>query len=123
MRLEACIVSSDSNPAYLDFYPLVHRTWRDIVGVRAILLLIAGSIPPELRKFEKDIVLVPAMPGLHPGLQAQCARLAFAPRIPATPDGAVITSDIDMLPLRPGYFRDPLRDLPSSTLAVARSAW
>ena len=121
MKLAACLVSSDLTPLYLDFFPAVHRAWRQVVGVRAILVLVADELPTSLEAFRSDIVLFPPMAGVHPAFQAQCLRLV-APQLLDTPrDEAVIISDVDMLPMRRDYYVDPLLDAKPDEFVVYRS--
>ena len=102
-------MSSDTQPLYLDFFPLVHRVWRELVGVRCVLALIAEEIPPKLEHLKDDIVLFPPIDGVHPGFHALCIRL-LAPQL-VEEKNAIIVSDIDMLPMDREYFRAPLRDV------------
>jgi len=47
MKLGCCLVASDLNPDYLDFFPLVQRAWREVVGIEVRLVLIANGPAPE----------------------------------------------------------------------------
>lgn len=121
MKLGACLVSSDLNPDYLDFFPLVNRTWKKLVGVPAILALVANEIPEPLLSMADDIILIPPVKGIHTALQAQCVRL-FAPQLLAKrADGAVITSDIDMLPMNRRYYVEPIEPTRDDAFVVYRS--
>ena len=106
LRLAQVLVASDQNPHYLDCWPLVRRAWREIAGLETVLVLVAaaGEVPEELRADPAVLVFEPVA-GLHTAFQAQCIRLLY-PALLET-DGAVMTSDVDMVPLDRRYFRRP----------------
>lgn len=101
------VVSSDLNPRYVSAWALARRTWSAVGGVRPHLVLIApeGDVPPELASDPQVHVFDP-IPGLHTAFQAQCIRLLY-PAVLDT-EGAVLTSDVDMVPLSRRYFHEPL---------------
>jgi hypothetical protein len=81
--------------------------WSAVGNVRPHLVLIApeSDVPPALADDPQVHVFDP-VPGLHTAFQAQCIRLLY-PAVLET-EGAVLISDVDMVPLSPGYFHDPL---------------
>ena len=121
MRISTCIVSSDLNPLYIDFFPLVHATWRRLAGIRCVLLLIADAIPPALEPLAADIVLVPPLPDVHSGLMAQCVRLTYPQLIECPADTTLMISDIDMLPMSSRYFAEGADFAPRDNIVVFRS--
>lgn len=124
MRISTCIVSSNENPLYLDFYPLVRRVWTELVGIRCVLALVADRVPDELKAFEDDIILSPPIEGVHTAFHAQCIRL-LAPQLLRDENGILI-SDIDMLPMSRRYFVEAGRDVPDDAIAIYRAddrAW
>lgn len=122
MRLGRALVASDLNPEYMTFYPLVRRTWREVVGVSAILVLVADAIPPELAEHAADIRLFPPIPGVHTAFQAQCVRLLFPALLEReAAGGAVLISDIDMIPMNRPYYVDSIAGLPDDSFAILRS--
>ena len=106
MRLAQVLVASDLNQHYLACWPLARRAWSEIAGVEPVLVLVAPAeeAPEELRSDPQVHVFEP-VPGLHTAFQAQCIRLLF-PALLET-DGAVLTADVDMVPLNRSYFRRP----------------
>ena len=104
LRLTHALVASDLNPRYLDFWPLVRRAWRDIVGVEPILVLVADEAPEPLARDPSVRVFTP-LPGIHTAFQAQCIRLLYPALLEA--DGGVIVSDADMVPMNARYFHRP----------------
>jgi hypothetical protein len=81
--------------------------WSEVGGVRPHLVLIApeGDVPAALAA-DPNVHVFDPVPGLHTAFQAQCIRLLY----PALLDtaGAVLTSDVDMVPLNRGYFHEPV---------------
>lgn len=110
LRLGRVLVACDLNHDYLDFWPSARRAWREIVGVEPLLVLVAdeAEVPPELAGDELVVRFDP-LHGVHSAFQAQCIRLLY-PALVETQE-AVLISDIDLYPLRPGYFRRPLEHL------------
>jgi hypothetical protein len=110
LRLTHALVACDLNPVYLDFWPLVSRAWNEIAGLDVVLVLIAGEedVPPELRR-DPRVRLFPPIEGLHTAFQAQCIRLLYPALLDA--EGAVIISDMELMPLSPAYFHGSLARL------------
>jgi hypothetical protein len=110
MRLSHALLACDLNPDYLDFWPGARRAWREIVGIEPLLVLVAApdEVPPELGSDEAVVVFQPVA-GIHSALQAQCIRLLY-PALVET-DRAVVITDIDLYPLDPRYFHEPIAKL------------
>ena len=104
------LLACDLNPDYLDFWPSTRRAWKEIVGLDAVLVLVAprDQIPAELRD-DPAVVAFEPIAGLHTAFQAQCIRLLYPALL--EPDGAVIISDMDLYPLRGSYFHHPVERL------------
>lgn len=122
MHLGCCLVSSDLNPLYLDCFPLVRRVWVELMGVPLKLALVSDRLPFSLRDAADDVILFPPIRGVKTAFQAQCLRLL----LPALMDkqsggGAVLISDIDMLPMNRGYYLDSIANLTDSSFVVFRS--
>ncbi len=121
MRLGCCLVASDLNSFYLDFYPQVNRVWRDLVGVPAKLALIAEDIPAPLKPLADDIILIEPIPGVHTAFQAQCIRLLLPALMEKEADGgAIVISDIDMLPMNKTYYTDTIAGFPDNRFIMFR---
>ena len=118
-RLGRVLVACNMNRDYLDFWPSTRRAWKEIVGLESTLVLVATSdeLPADLRD-DPDVVRFEPLPGVHATFQAQCVRLLY-PALVET-DGAVIISDIDLYPLRGGYFHDPVLRLDDRFFVVYR---
>jgi hypothetical protein len=120
MRLSHVLVASDLNPRYLECWPLAAEAWQAVAGLEPVLVLIAreSDVPPELRADARVHVFDP-LPGLHTAFQAQCIRLLY-PALLET-DGAVLTSDVDMVPLSARYFHGHARRIGERQFLAYRS--
>src|SRR5207253_2513000 len=89
---------------------LTRKAWEEIAGIEPLLLLIAeeDAVPAELRSDPRVRPFAPVS-GLHTAFQAQCIRLLYPALVETT--GAVLISDIDLFPLNPRYFHDPVARL------------
>lgn len=97
----------DLSTSYLDLWPVARRAWKEIARLEPVLVLIAepDAVPPKLEA-DPAVRVFPPEPDLHPAFQAQCIRLLYPPLLDA--EGAVLTSDIDMVPMNERYFHRPL---------------
>jgi hypothetical protein len=107
LRLTHALLASDLNERYVGLWPVAKRAWARIAGVEPILVLVASvdAVPQEFADDPAVHVFEPE-PSLHTAFQAQCIRLLYPALLAAT--GAVITSDVDMVPMSPRYFHRPL---------------
>lgn len=87
MQKPVVIFSSDGNPDYYEFAPLVSEMWEAL-----------GFEPFYIRIGSEQF---PLIEGVESSLQAQIVRL-YAPKL--FPDRIVLTTDIDMIPLDQNYF-------------------
>jgi hypothetical protein len=104
-RLTDVVVSSDLTPRYLGAWDVTRRMWSEVAGLSPHLVLIAeaAEVPPALVDDPLVHVFEP-IPGLHTAMQAQCIRLLY-PALLDT-EGAVLISDVDMVPLNRRYFHE-----------------
>lgn len=89
------IFSSDDNPDYAEFAPLIQELWENL-----------GFEPFYARIGSEEF---PAVPGIPTSLQAQIVRL-YASKI--WPDRVILTTDIDMVPLDRRYYQARLAKKP-----------
>jgi hypothetical protein len=121
LELTHALVASDLNSRYLDFWPLARRAWSEIAGLEALLVLVADEDDaPAALLDDPGVRLFSPLPGVHTALQAQCIRLLYPALLDA--DGAVLTSDIDMVPLNPRYFRRPASRVGADDFLAYRDA-
>jgi hypothetical protein len=119
LRLARVLLACDLNGDYLDFWPSTRRAWNEIVGIDATLVLVASAeeIPSALRD-DPDVVSFEPIAGVHTAFQAQCIRLLYPAMLET--EGAVIIADIDLYPLRAGYFHEPVEPLDERFFVVYR---
>ena len=117
MTLNYVILGSDTNPLYLDFWPIVSKVWKEIVEIKPVLGLICDEdsdfIEEEfgiIKKFKK-------IDGIDIGLQSQIVRFYLNKFL----DGYSLISDIDMLPLSKTYFEGTCSRLDNENLVVLSS--
>ena len=91
MKKPIVIFSSDSNPDYYEFAPLVTQMWEDL-GFDTFYIQIGQD-------------QFPAIDGVKTSLQSQISRL-YASKL--FPDRIVLITDIDMLPFDQNYFMSKL---------------
>jgi hypothetical protein len=107
LELTHVLMAVDSNARYLDLWPVAKRAWAEIVGLEPLLVLVAeeSDVPAHLADDPCVHVFEPE-PALSTVFQAQCIRLLY-PALLAT-EGAVVISDVDMVPMSARYFHRPL---------------
>lgn len=106
LDLGLALTASDLSPGYLDSWPLARKAWHELIGIDALLVLVArpGDVPEHLATDPSVHVFEP-IAGLHTAFQAQCVRLLYPALLDV--EGGVITSDVDMVPLSADYFHGP----------------
>lgn len=119
MKISHCIVASNLNPYYLDLWPIVHKAWKEIVSVKAKLVLISKHIPMNFKHLSEDIYLFKPIKGIHTIFQAQCIRLLY-PCIVET-ERSVIISDMDVLPMDEKFFVDNVKDIDNNKFVSYRN--
>ena len=114
LKLDRVILASNSNPNYLEFWPVVAKTWKRVIGVQPTLALIddTGIIIDESLG---DVIRVPSIEGVPTWFQAQVVRL-FLPIL--FPEDVCILSDMDLVPLNRRFFTDGIEDLPENSFLV-----
>ena len=71
--IDRAIVSSDSNPDYLDFWPIVAKAWNKL-GIRPTLALIADK-SVQVDESLGDVIRFEPIKGVSNALYAQTIRL------------------------------------------------
>lgn len=103
-NLQKCLLACDNNRDYWEFYPLIKKCWKTIVGIDTILILVADSIPTELIPYKNDIILFSPIKGINTSFQAQCIRILY-PALLKMNEGIII-SDMDLIPLNRKFYID-----------------
>lgn len=105
MKLSAALVACNENMQYLQFWPLVKRAWYEVVGIPCILVYVAETLHPGLEGDPAVVHFKPNATCAWPtATQAQVIRLLWPALLAA--DGAILLSDMDMIPMSRSFFVD-----------------
>lgn len=115
LELKRVILSTNSNPKYIEFWPVVAPIYQ-AMGLRPTLALIADESCP-IDTSLGDVIRFTPIPGVSEALQAQVIRL-FLPAL--FPDDGCLISDIDMLPISRAYFFNGAKNCPDDAFLVYR---
>lgn len=117
MKIDYVIVSSNDNPYYLDFWPIVSKIWKEKFNITPVLGLISNE-DSEFEKSEYGLVKkFKSINGIDTGLQSQIVRLY----LPKELDGYCLISDIDIIPLSVNYFENCASHLTETNIVVYSS--
>lgn len=116
MPLDRVILATDNNPNYIEFWPLVAKAWKEVVGIKPTLALIATQ-DVKVDESLGDVIRFEPIPGIPTSLQAQCIRLL----LPAYfPEDVCIVSDIDMMPMQRDYFLTSIEEYGEDAFVIYR---
>ena len=115
MKIDRVIVSTNDNPNYVDFWPLVAEAW-NIIGIKPTLFLISEDF--EVDTGVGEVIRVKPLESAPTALQAQCIRL-IGPTL--FPDEVCLLSDLDMMPLSREYFTEQIKQVDENKLVVFSS--
>ena len=140
MKIDRVIFSSDTTEKYLQFWPLICDAWIRLMNVQPVFVLvmdkrkgreeeerISTSIKERIRSsivFGPNVEFIPIWcnPEFPAAQQAQLIRFYAATLFDTSIKTEVcLLSDIDMLPLNPSYFHDPVLTLDNSKLVIYSS--
>jgi len=110
--IDYVIISSDDNPMYRDFYPIVAKRWNDL-GFKTYFINITDCddiIEDEFGIHHK----IKSLDFISTGFQAQVVRLFASKFI----NGYMLTSDIDMLPINGDYYKQYFNELTEDNVIV-----
>ena len=110
MKIKYAVMSSDDNPTYLDFWPVVSELWSKKFGIIPVLVYFGDKSVDAIRKIAPDGIVLKqeAVPNIPLYVQCQWARYYMCCSL----DAICILSDIDMLPLSKYYFVDQIVGIP-----------
>jgi hypothetical protein len=116
MKTLTVVSASNLNPRYLDCVPLWFEFWelQPIDGWKVVphLFLVASELPVTLTRWAENITILPA-DGLSSAFVAQNIRTIGARNFPDS--SAVMTTDIDMLPMHPRVLAYALKGYDENT--------
>ena len=101
MKLSCVLVACNENTHYLDFWPVVKEAWWKVVGVPCVMIYV-GDFLPEHLKNDPSVIFFRAIHQWPTATQAQMIRLLYPALLKC--DGAVMISDMDMIPLQKNFF-------------------
>jgi hypothetical protein len=116
LTIDRVILATDANQNYIQFWPVVAKLWKNLIGVQPTLALIA----PDNVKIDEmlgDVIRFQPIPGVKTSLHAQCIR-ELLPIL--FPNDVCLLSDIDMLPLNRDYFFQSVENIPDDCFTVYR---
>jgi len=116
LKIDRVILATDNHENYIQFWPLVAKAWKEIVGVQPTLALIADE-SVIIDESLGDVIRFEPIPGVSTALYAQTIRLLLPALFPE--DGCIL-SDIDMIPLNKSYFIDSVVDVPDDQFVIYR---
>jgi hypothetical protein len=117
MKIDYVIVSSNNNPYYLDFWPIVSKVWKKKFNITPVLGLI-GDENSDFEESEYGLVKkFKSVEGIDTGLQSQIVRLF----LPKDLNGYCLISDIDIIPLSVKYFEECASHLTDTNIVVYSS--
>jgi hypothetical protein len=117
MEIKYAIVSSDENPLYRDFWPIVRDLWSNHIGIKPVFLFITNK-DEVIDHGEYIVHKVKSIEGVGTGLQSQIIRM-YATKF--YPNDVCITSDIDMLPLGKSYFKSICNEYDDDNIIILSS--
>lgn len=109
MKIDYAIMSSNNNPLYLDFWPLVSEIWKTRIGITPVLVLIDKD-PDSIEVDDRYGIVhrVKESNQFPDYLYYTNARVWFASKCA---DKVCAICDIDMIPLSKFYFNDYISDI------------
>ena len=117
MKIDYVIVSSNNNPYYLDFWPVISKVWKEKFNITPVL----GLISDEDSGFEESeyglVKKFKSIDGIDTGLQSQIVRLFMTKEL----NGYCLISDIDIIPLSVNYFENCASYLTETNIVVYSS--
>lgn len=116
-QITRVILASDTNPSYIQFWPLVATAWKKIVGIQPTLFFIAPEDYP-IDSSVGDVIRINPVPGVSTSLQAQVIRLLGGAYFE---DEICLISDIDMVPLSKSYFLKSVEEASEDSFIVYRN--
>jgi hypothetical protein len=114
--LHRVILATDANENYIQFWPIVAKAWKEIVGLQPTLALI-GDETVEIDETLGEVIRFAPIEGVSTALYAQAVRHLLPVMFPN--EGCII-SDIDMIPLSKDYFGKSVESFSDDTFVVYR---
>lgn len=108
MKIDLVIHSSDSNPFYLDFWPLVSKVWKEHFKLNPILLYIDENHDIPIDETYGKVIKMKPISDVPLYLQCLWIRYWYPTQVP---DQVCMISDIDMFPISKNYFIEQIKNI------------
>jgi len=115
ITIDRAIVSTNDNPMYIDFWPVVAKAWNKM-GIKPTLALV-GDENVKVDESLGDVIRIKPIEGVSTAVLAQTIRLLLPIYFE---DEVSIISDIDMLPINKAYYVDSVKDYSDDSFIVYR---
>ena len=113
MKIDRVILSTNANPAYSDFWPIVAKAWQKW-GIKPTLAFICDR-KIKLDETLGDVIKFEPIQEIPISIQTQTIRLL----IPCLfKNDVCIISDIDVLPISKKYFINSIVDVPNDKFVI-----
>lgn len=120
MKIKYCLTAVNNNPKYTRFIPIFIKAWqRFYPHIQPLIIYIGEQLPSEYVHLSKFIKIYSPIPNISTALIAQTIRILWPALLPD--DGAVVITDIDIIPMNTTYFIDPLSNIDSNCFVNMRS--
>lgn len=117
MKIDYAIMGSNMNPLYLDFWPIISKTWKLVFNITPVLGLICDEDSDLIQDEFGLVKKFKTIDGVDTGLQSQIVRNWLTKEL----EGNIIISDIDMVPLSKQYFIDQIKEFDENKFYVMSS--
>lgn len=130
MKLTHVLTATNEKKLYIQFIPLIIKTWKKVVKLTPKIVLVANKIPKQYEQYKDHIILFPPVKNIPTSFQAQCIRLIypalldtkyFDEKTNTEKDGAVIITDMDMIPMNRRYYTKTVKNINQNTFAIYRN--
>jgi len=105
MKIQKVIHSSDDNPMYLDFWPIVSKVWKKFFNIEPVLLYFGNQ---NISNEFGTIIKIPKIDNIPIAIQTLWSRYWYPQNEPET---TFMISDIDMIPLSKWYFIENIKNI------------
>lgn len=123
--IDKIVVSSDSSPMFLNYWPVVAQSWKEIFNLVPILVLVAPSgfdtsVISRLRDFG-EVEVLEVLTDIPEANQAKLARWFYACKQKSS---VVSIEDIDTIFLKSEYLEDRLKEFdPEKLLGIGSEVY
>ena len=111
MKIDNVIISSDNNPYYLDFWPIVSKIWRLKFDITPILLYVDKTLNTNIDTTYGNVIHITPIDDIPIYFQCQIIRFWYLTQLT---DKINTIGDIDMLPISKKYFIDSIKNIPDN---------